>query len=242
MKRGDDDSGPRREALPQFLRGLAWGLAGAAPCAAGAREPLELVTWIALIAPAAGFHSGARGVRAWPYGLLAPAVWMIAVAWVGASRAPSAPDLDGVGGVAGLPTPVWAALAWTGLCALGHAAGLSCPRAAWRGAGALFLLSGLLCALPLAGGEGGLLGGRPVGRVVAPGLAARLFDLSPAVVLGESAGADLMRHRSVYGPAGTEWFSDRRAPYRGMLAGPTLLLVGCVALLAASRRRVPARE
>ncbi len=216
-----------KEHVPAFALGLAWGGTGALSCALG--EPLVALAWIAVVAAPAGFHCGARGVRPWPFGMLAPAVWMIGVTWLDAT------------GAGELPTPIWGALAWTGLFCAAMALGALRPGAAWRGASALLLAGGLLAGLPIAGGPGGCLGERSVGEV-SPGVAARLFDLAPPVLLVEVVGVDFMRHPGVYERAGTEWFSDRRAPFRGILAGPLLLLVGCTALFAASRRRAAPPE
>ena len=147
--------------------------------------------------------------------------------------------LDAAAG-ARIPEPAWAAATWTGLYAVGVAIGRLYPRGAARTSALALALAGLLAGLPLMGGAG-MLGGRTWGEITPDG-AARLFDASPVTLLLESAGVDWMRHVVVYDSAGTEWFSDRRAPYRGRLAGPLLLLVGCVSALAAGRRTERAPE
>lgn len=78
---------------------------------------------------------------------------------------------------------------------------------------------------------------------VDPHLGARLLDVAPATVLAESAGLDWMRHPNVYAPAGTDWFSDRRAPFDGTLATLVALVVGCASFGVSTLRRVgPAME
>jgi hypothetical protein len=73
----------------------------------------------------------------------------------------------------------------------------------------------------------------------APRAAALLLDASPATLLTECAGLDWMRHRATYHPAGTDWYSDLRAPYRGALASTSVFVLGC-ALAWVVRRRARA--
>jgi len=110
-------------------------------------------------------------------------------------------------------------------------------RPSWSHAGAACFLAAtvLLSALP---GRAGLTRSSPAGRD--PALAAALLDLSPLTLAAEAAGIDWMRHPAVYGPAGTDWFSDRRSPY-GPLAGVAALVVGCALCLASAGLRRPAR-
>lgn len=76
-----------------------------------------------------------------------------------------------------------------------------------------------------------------------PDLGARVLDAAPATLLAESAGLDWMRHPAVYAPAGTDWFSDRRAPFDGSLAALVALVVGCTSFGLSTLRRVePAQE
>jgi hypothetical protein len=206
------------------------GALGLLPALAGIGDPLASLAWIAVVSPAVGVVAAGLGLGAWPFGLAVPAAWMIGLVW-----------LDARAGAA-LPDPAWAAMTWTGMYALGFAAGALSVRRAPRTAALAFALAGLLAGLPLAGGAGaGMLGDRTWGEITPDG-AARLFDASPVTMLLESAGVDWMRHPSVYDAAGTEWFSDRRAPYRGRLAGPLLLVVGCASVLAVARRIPIARR
>jgi hypothetical protein len=195
----------------------------------GAADPVALLLWISLSSVACGYLAGALGAGLVPYGVVAPATWMVVlVALAGVS------ERD-------VPTPFWAALVWTGFFAGGAGLGRLGRRrgaaAAWSGAGWLLLLSALLVALPARGACSG--------RPWPPRTASALLDLSPASLVLESAGIDWMRHPAVYDPVGTDRFE--RAPYRGTLAGPLVLLVGCV--LAAgcygrerSLRTEPARD
>ncbi|MEL6715133.1 MAG: hypothetical protein AAFU73_10045 [Planctomycetota bacterium] len=65
-----------------------------------------------------------------------------------------------------------------------------------------------------------------------PAATARLLDASPRVLVMEAAGADWVRHPSLYGPAGTDRIGPSvRSPYRPV-AGRWVLLVGCLLLLA----------
>jgi hypothetical protein len=92
----------------------------------------------------------------------------------------------------------------------------------------LLLVAALLAGLP---GRGGALG-----APLEPALARLALDLSPATLVLESAGVDWMRDPAVYDPVATDRF--QRLPYRGALAGPLVLLVGCaLASLAGLRLR-----
>ncbi len=213
----------RPSPSPLARLGLALLVAGlgALGAAVGEPDPVRLLIWLALVAAAAGYLLGALGVGLLPYGIVAPGVWMVVLV-----------GLDGVA-ERDLPTPLWAALGWTGLFAVGVALGRVgrrvLPGSTWSGAGALLLAAALTTGLA---GRGGL-GDRPW----PPEAARRLLDLSPATLLVESAGVDWMRHPAVYDAAGTDRFE--RAPYRGSLAGPLTFVVGCLlfALVAACDRR-----
>jgi len=200
---------------------LALAAAGGLGALATGGDAVDLLIWLAILAPAAGYLAGALGVGLLPYGLAAPGGWMVTLVVVAGWEGRD------------LATPLWAALAWTGLFAAGAGAG-ALGRAlrgdpGWTGAGLLLLLATLLVALPGRGGA--------TERPWPPAVARVLLDLSPATLVVESAGVDWMRHPSVYDPAGTARF--QRSSYRGELAGPVALLVGC--LLAAFARVVLAR-
>lgn len=62
-----------------------------------------------------------------------------------------------------------------------------------------------------------------------PALAALLLDLAPPTLPLEAAGVDWMRHPSIYGPAGTDWFSDRRSPYSALAAAGLLVVAWVLA-------------
>ncbi len=216
QRRGVGPAERREVALLGLV--LAIGVPGALPLGAAGVDPYLCLGWLAFVAPAAGFVAGALGQRAWPWGLAAPATWMALVALVD------------VASPRDLPSPLWAALAWSGLYALGLGLGTRAQGAPWPGAGILLLASALLVGLPVRGGLGGASWAER-----SPALGAALFDLSPATLLFESAGVDWMRHSAVYAPAGTDWFAGRQ-PYSGSLAGPAVFMLGCAAALAARRR------
>lgn len=214
-----------RESAASPGRALAVALLstalGAAPAWLGVEGVVAALAWLGACAAPVGALAGALGLRLWPWGLAVPGAWAIASVWL---EPPSGTVLA---------SPAWAAMVVGGLFAGGLAVG---RLAAVRGAAVLALVALGLTVFPAVGGHG-LLGGRPLGRVD-PELGALALDLSPATLAVESAGVDWMRHRSVYDPVGSEWFSGARAPYRGALAGPTVLLVGCAfALVAGVRRR-----
>ncbi|HVS09462.1 MAG TPA: hypothetical protein VMS76_06260 [Planctomycetota bacterium] len=226
------DPRPARSRRREF--GLALGVAfagalgalplGVAPGMEAGPDPVALLVWLSVRAVGAGWLCGALGVPLSSYALAAPGAWMVALALAGAAS-----ERD-------LPAPLWAALAWTGLFAAGHGLGRLAPRSPVAGAGLCVLAAGLLVALP---GRGSLA------REPWPPEAARLLlELSPATLLCESAGIDWMRHPSVYAPAGTDRF--QRAPYRGRLAGPAVLLLGCLLSAGAAAvdrsRTLAARE
>ena len=227
-------SHPRRSSRKAF--GVALGVAGAgalgaiplgaAPGIEAGPDPLALLVWLSVVAAGAGWLCGALGVPLLGCALAAPGVWMVALA------------LAGVASERDLQAPLWPALAVTGLFAGGHGLGRLAPRSPLAGSGLCLFAAGLLVALP---GRGAL-----AREPWPPAAAGLLLDLSPATLVCESAGIDWMRHPSVYAPAGTDRF--QRAPYRGRLAGPAVLLLGCLlsagaAALDRSRARLPvARE
>jgi hypothetical protein len=149
----------------------------------------------------------------WSLAAVAPAVWTGALAFADAA---SPRDL---------PSPAWAALAVGGLHALGLGLGRACGRSADAAAGALALATFAACALPLAPA----LSAVPL----SPELRARLVDLSPATLVAECAGLDWLRHPAVYEGSGTyDLDPSLRSAWRGALAGPLVLVLGCAAAAA----------
>lgn len=175
-----------------------------------AGDPALALAWLALWAVPAGALVGSTAAA---FGAaLVPIAWALAAARLA------------------LPAMVWPALVIAGLFAAGYGVGAWRPRWAWRSAGALLVLGATLAWLP---GLGGLSGAGPPWS---PRTAARLLGLAPTTIAIESAGIDWMHHPAVYAPVGTDRMGpDVRTAWRGFLAGPTLLLVGCV-LAAAGRR------
>jgi hypothetical protein len=164
----------------------------------------------------AGVLSGASAMPLWPMAPVVPALWMGVVGLVAA------------GSTRVLPAPAWAALAWTGLFGAGFAIGRLTPSMRWRVASTCFLACAALNALSIAGTW--------LASPLPPAIAARLLDLSPATLLGECAGLDWMRHPAIYEPAGAlDIDPSLRVAWRGMLAGPSVFLVGCGAAFIADR-------
>jgi len=219
----------RREVVALAAASLA-GLPGLLPSAGGAGDPLALVAWLTLAAPAAGALCGAHGVRLWPLGAAVPGTWVLMLVWSVASSSVV------------LATPAWAACVVGGLFAFGLALGAlaSCRSPVANGSGRAWALAGglLLAGLALSGAsvQGGLSDGGTSWARTHPRLAARLLDLSPLVLATDCAGRDWTRaHPDVYAISGVEWFPRR--PYRAPLAGSTVLLVGCASALLAGRCR-----
>jgi len=205
---------PLRSRALRLLAGLALGGLGLLPGAAGAGDGNTLLGWLALCAPALGARL-AGGGAGWELALV-PSGWTLAWLACADTRSPWPPCV-----VAGL-----------------FAAGVALGR--WRGCGAAG--AALHATLLLAGlslGFGVLAGGAELAPH-APVLAARLLDLSPLVLVFDAAGSDWLHAQpEVYARAGVEWFPRR--PWSGNLAGPTVLVVGCLlAVLARPAHRAPA--
>lgn len=197
---------PRDFAIPLVLAFV--GALGALPGSRGGSDPVALLTWLALISAPAGFACGSFATRHWALAAIPPAIWMALIAIV-----------DGLS-PRDLPSPAFAALAWTGLYATGYGASRLFPRSGFSGVGALFLLAALLAALPILPGF--------LGQPWPPPLAARLLDLSPATLLAECAGLDWMHHPAIYAPAGAADIDPAtRIAFTGSLAGPLAFVVGC---------------
>jgi hypothetical protein len=196
------------------------GALGLLPAAGGKPDPLAFLAWLALIASAAGAVTGAARVPPLPYGIAVPAAWTFGLI---------ATDLAASRHV---PTPAWAACAVTGSFLVGSAVGSVLRRHPWGAAGACMLVTLALAVGPLAG----MLSREAPGSVRAhPRLARALLDVSPLVFATECAGLDWVHaHPDMYVYSGVEWF--QRRPWRGPLAAPAWLVVGCVLAQAAALR------
>jgi hypothetical protein len=215
---------PERTQLATLVACAAAGALGLLPGAGGAGDPVTLLGWLTLAAPAAGALCGAGGLALFPFGLAVPGAWVMLLVLALASARVE------------LATPVWAACVLGGLFAAGWALGRR-SRAPLRSAGALLLLGLVLTGAAL--GFGLLAGGAELARTH-PGAAARLLDLSPLVLVFDCAGWDWTHAQpEVYARAGVEWF--QRRPYRGNLAGPAVLVVGCALAWLARASRPSAR-
>ncbi|MSR61469.1 MAG: hypothetical protein EXS08_03330 [Planctomycetes bacterium] len=202
------------------------GALGELSGAGGAEDPLALLGWLAFLAPAGGALCAGARIALFPFGLCVPAAWMFLLT-LSVARAARGPE-----------TPLWAACALAGLFALGWALGAH-SAVPVRAAGVLFLVGLLLAGAST--GFGVLAGGAELARRH-PHAAARLFELSPLVLVFDCAGLDWGHAQpEIYARSGVEWF--QRRPYPGNLAGPTVLVVGCALAWLASRRgaAVPAR-
>jgi len=208
-------SPPDRVQLATLAASAASGALGLFPGAAGAADPVTVLGWQVLCAPAAGVACGAAGLGAWS--ILVPASFGLLLALTGAL-------------VHGLATPHWALCALGGLFAVGYAFGAHAklPR---RAVGWALFLGTLLAGAPQ--GFGLLAGGTELARSH-PEAAACLLDLSPLVLVFDCAGRDWVHAQpEVYSRSGVEWF-QRRA-YPGNLAGPAVLVVGCALVFLAGR-------
>jgi hypothetical protein len=194
------------------------GVLGAWPGRTGEPDPVALLVWLALVAPACGVACSALGLRFWPAAVLVPATWMFLVVF-----ADSLSTRD-------LPRPIWAGCALTGLFSVGFALGSLPSRSIWRKVGTVLLCEAFLCALPLSGA---LLHTPPPAPVNA-----RLLDLSPATLVVECAGVDWMRHPAIYDAASTSDIDPiLRSAYDGRLAGGLVFVVGCALALSLQRVR-----
>ncbi len=216
---------PDRNQLATLVACALAGAFGLLPGAAGARDPVTLLGWLALLAPVAGALCAARGPGLFPFGLAVPAAWILMLVFALAEARVA------------LATPSFAACALGGLFAAGWALGRR-ARMPLRAAGFLFLLGLVLAGA--ASGAGLLAGGAELARIH-PAAAGWLLDLSPLVLVFDCAGWDWTHAQpEVYARSGVEWF--QRHPYRGNLAGPAVLVVGCaLARLARAPRPAPAR-
>ena len=213
------DRAPSRAAAWTGVLALVAGALGALPNGSGpGSDPVALLAWLALLAPAAGFACGSAGLALWPWSVSVVGGWCLLLASAAAGREDWPPGL------------AWAAGLLLGMFAAGHGLGRLLPGRELAGAGVLLLLAGLAAGLPGRGGAGGRSWGE---RDPAWGL--RIYAASPVALMLETAGVDWARHPAMYDPAGTEWFSDpgRRTPPAPGLAAGVALVVGCVAGLLA---------
>jgi hypothetical protein len=220
----DERSRRDSQALRELGRALGLacvGLVGALPLASGpagrASDPLLLLAWLALCAAPCGAALVALGLRPWPYGAAVVGAWGTLVVIVAGTS------------VREVPTPLWGVLALAGLTA-GGAALAQFARAPAQVALALGALGLGLALLPVAPGIAGVPW--PIA------VASAALEASPVTLVAEASGLDWMRTAGVYDSAGTDRLE--RAPWRGELAGPVALVLGCAALgVAALVRRSP---
>lgn len=195
--------------------------AGLAPRVATA-DPIALLLWLAVAAPALGVLAGGTDLPGWPWSAAIPAGWMLGFALCAATSRRV------------VPTPVWPALVWTGTFFAGWALGRARGSASVRNAAVVAIAALVLCALPVGAGL--------VDAPFTPEATARMLDLAPTSWLVESAGVDWMRHPSVYEPAHAfDVGPELRSSFRGALAGPLAVLVGCALAFAAARARAGRR-
>ncbi len=206
----------RAGAFAAAWSGAAAGL-GLLPSGAGFADGFALLAWLVFAVPAIGALAGGS-LRPWAAGLGA----LLGLTAVGA--------LGLALGTRGLPQPPGGAAVVAGLFGLGFGLGALArwlgPTGPLRAAALLTLLVALGSALPVRGG----LSARGPAEV-SPRVASLLLDLSPLTLAFECAGVDWMRHPGIYGPAGTDWFSDTRTPWSAGLAGSGALLLGCLSVL-----------
>jgi hypothetical protein len=197
------------------------GALGALPGSHATPDPVGLLCWLALWSLPAGWLCGSSRIALLPAAAAVPAIWMVALGIVDAAS-----DRD-------LPSPAWAALAWTGLFALGVGLARGIGRARWSGAGVLFLGVLAASALPLVG--------EWTTRPFSPAARALAIDLSPATLLAECAGLDWLRHPVLYELAGTADIDPvLRSAWSASLAGPAVFLLGCA--IAAVGDRIARRR
>ena len=188
-----------------------------------ADDPVAYLAWAALSAPAVGVLVGAHGIGAF-YGATVAASYTLGLIW------------SDVLGEADLPRPLWAALLVTGLYLCGMGLGRLVPGRGIPLAGIVLLGGVLLSGASVQWGLGGEDSGSWAARY--PGLARVLLELSPLVLAYDCAGLDWTHAQpEMYRLSGVEWFVRR--PWRGILAGPLSIVVGCAFLLLS--RRIPAR-
>jgi len=216
---------PAPLALAALALLAAAALLGGLPGPAGALDPVALLAWLTLVAPAAGVLAAASGASFFPFALVVPAGWLFALV-AAELHAPRR-----------LETPLAAAALLVGLFGLGYALGRRSREPA-RAAGLALLVFLVLSGACM--GFGVLANGSALAPAH-PRLARALFDLSPLTWAYDCAGWDWGRAQpDVYAGAGIEWF--QREPWPATLTGSAVLLVGCfLALLVRAPRSAPGR-
>lgn len=139
------------------------------------------LVWLALWAPAMG--AAGRGLELRWHGLL-PLAW---AAGLGLLFGQQVEPLGIILSLSGLYA--------TGAAAVAFLAALGVPSRPSSAAAAALFMAGLFAAAPAGGGV--------LARPWPPEVTALLLDLSPVVLVTESAGLDWMRHPSLYELAGT---------------------------------------
>ena len=187
-----------------------------------ANDPVAFLAWATLSAPAVGVLVGSYGIGAF-YGATVAAGYTLGLIW------------SDVLGEADLPQPLWAALLVAGLYLSGMGLGRRVPGRGLPAAGVVLLGGLLLSGASVQWGLGGDEAGSWAARY--PGLARVFLEASPLVLAYDCAGVDWTHGQAdMYRLSGVEWFVRR--PWRGILAGPLSIVVGCALLLHS--RRIPA--
>lgn len=183
--------------------------------------------WMALAAPAAGALVGGALQRSGSGGRLLGTLGLLGLPLASLMVLPGAQRV--------LPAAHWAGLALAGVALLGAALGATAGARRWRAGVAGGWLLGVACAAHGAATGWGLLQPEPP---FSPEVTAWLLDLSPVGLVLESGGADWMRSPEVYDPAGTSRIGpELRLPWRGAVAAPLVVVVGCGLLALALRAR-----
>jgi hypothetical protein len=221
---GPDDGTPR-DGTPRGGVGLALvlaaaGLPGLFPWFLGRPDPVALLAWLALVAPAVGVAAGAHLARVWPTAWSVPGLWAVLLVSVDLASARH------------VPSPTWAMAVVAGLFLVGVGIGRRSGTRAPTAAALLLLVTLLLTALPHQAG----LGERGAGWAgLHPALARVFLDASPLVLVLECGGLDWTHVQpDVYTRGGVEWV--QRRPHAGILAGTVVLLVGSLAAHLGRRR------
>ena len=215
---------PSRRASVALIALAAAALPGLLPGTAGALDPTTMLAWIALIAAPAGVLAAASRLPYLPWSTVPPASWLFV--WIALlTRDPQ-----------GLGEPLWAGAVVLGLYGVGFAIGAALDRAFVAAAATVAFLSLALVGVSVRGGWDAANDAASVWGRDFPRAAAWALDLSVLTLVFESSGRDFTHaHPTLYARSGVEWFPRR--PYSGVLAGPTVLLLGSTFACLASRRQ-----